>query len=322
LLGGAILPEVGSRYSYFLFVQPSRRSSIIIGRYIAAFIGSAIFLAVYYILAVLISVYLFSSVPFFPLLISFAETLLIILAILAFIVFIGASSDNPMAASMTAMFLLLFGFYFLMLILPIAYPTMEPWFMLNYAAESTYNGFSGTFQHVIVSNQSVQHQPPLPVVSGLNGFNVLSANCNAAGKNGNNYIVMILSDNFIGAIQLDWINFTLSNGTKISQPFENQTFPQGATFGVPVEAVANCSIPTSTPYVIGIRISYSQQGVSQPLNSLGTIYLNESDISPTYTYLTMDSYEPYPSESAEIATGYMIFFLSLGLLIYGRREVK
>ncbi len=323
LVGGAILPEIGSRYSYFLFVQPSSRHSIVMGRYLAAFVGSAIIMAVYYVTAILVSLYLFYSIPsIIPLFISFAETLLIILAVLALVIFIGSPSDNPQAASMATLFLLLFGFYLLLGFLPIFYPTTEPWFMLNYAAESTYSVFSSTFQHINVSNQSIQHQPIPPIVSGLNGFYVSTVTrskppINGPAAGGNDTLMMFFSENFPGSIILEWVNFTFPNHTNYSY-FGNMVMTPSASIGIPFKY----NISPGTTYPIGVNISYHQSSTSQLFSSYGVVYVNASDVSPAYKYIVRDTFEPYPLESAEISTGYIIFFLSLGLLIYGRREVK
>ncbi|MCL4372659.1 ABC transporter permease [Candidatus Parvarchaeota archaeon] len=324
LVGGAILLEIGSKYSYFLFAQPSSRYSIVIGRYLAAFVGSAIIMAVYYITAILVSLYLFhSTASIISLLISFSETLLIILAVLSLIVFIGSPSDNPQAASMATLFLLLFGFYLLMGFLPMFYPTTEPWFMLNYAAESAYTVFSSTFQHVTVSNQSVQHPPISPKVSGLNGFSVSGVTPSksvtvGSTTGGNEQLMMFLGENFPGGVILEWVNFTFPNHTNASYSFYNEVINPSLSIGVPFEY----NISPGATYPIGVNISYRQPGMSQSFSAYGTVYVNSSDLASPYTYIIRDTYQPYPLESAEIAAGYTIFFLSLGLLIYGRREIK
>ena len=315
--GGSILPKIGSRYSYFLFVQPIRRSSIVMGRCIAAFVCSALVLAVYYICAAFVSFFLFSSVPFSYFFISLAETMLITFAVFAVIVFLGSGSNNPEAASMTSLFLLLFGFYFLLLILPIVYPTMEPWFLLNYAAESTYNGFSSSFQHIVVTNQSIEIPPTLPVVTGLPGIGVNAVSCGGSGY------MKALSITFVNdlpeGINVNQINFTLPNGTVMSYPLD-EAIAQGGIWGIGV--IPSCPVTPSSVYALGTKIVYYPQGLNQPQVSSGTVYINESNIEPNYVSVVHDTYEPYPLESASIAVGYIVFFLSLGMLIYSRREVK
>ena len=324
LVGGAVLLEIGSRYSYFLFAQPSGRYSIVLGRYLAAFVGSAIIMAVYYIIAILVSLYLFHSTPsLISLLISFSETLLIILAVLSLIVFVGSPSNNPQAASMATLFLLLFGFYLLLGFMPMFYPTMEPWFMLNYAAESAYNVFSSTFQHVTVSNQSIQNQPIPPKVSGLNGFSIPSVTSSKSAPgvstaNGNGQLMMVVSENLPSGVILEWVNFTFPNHTNASYPLYNEAINPSLSIGVPFEY----NISPGITYPIGVNISYRQPGMNQLFSSSGIVYVNSTDLTPPYKYIIKDIYQPYPLESAEIAAGYTIFFLSLGLLIYGRREVK
>lgn len=143
--GSAISTDFASNYSYFILVQPVRRSSLLIGRYISAFIASLIIILVYYLFAAVGSLYFFSSIP-----LAFASSIglaaVFIASVLAFAFFMSSLFNNPQTSTMAVVILLVIVLPVLSSILP-ALANLEPWFLINYGGQVVYNVFSTNFVH-------------------------------------------------------------------------------------------------------------------------------------------------------------------------------
>ncbi|MCL5009649.1 MAG: ABC transporter permease [Candidatus Parvarchaeota archaeon] len=143
--GSAISTDFASNYSYFILVQPVRRSSLLIGRYISAFIASLIIVLVYYIFAAGGSIYFFSSIP-----LVFASSIglaaVFIASVLAFAFFMSSLFNNPQTSTMAVVILLVIALPILSNLLP-ALANIEPWFLINYGGQVVYNIFSNNFMH-------------------------------------------------------------------------------------------------------------------------------------------------------------------------------
>ncbi len=143
--GSAISTDFASNYSYFILVQPVRRSSLLIGRYISAFIASLLIILVYYLFAAIGSLYFFSSIP-----LAFASSIglaaVFIASVLAFAFFMSSLFNNPQTSTMAVVILLVIVLPVLSSILP-ALANLEPWFLINYGGQVVYNVFSTNFVH-------------------------------------------------------------------------------------------------------------------------------------------------------------------------------
>ena len=143
--GSAISTDFASNYSYFILVQPVRRSSLLIGRYISAFIASLLIILVYYLFAAVGSLYFFSSIP-----LAFASSIglaaVFIASVLAFAFFMSSLFNNPQTSTMAVVILLVIVLLVLSSILP-ALANLEPWFLINYGGQVVYNVFSTNFVH-------------------------------------------------------------------------------------------------------------------------------------------------------------------------------
>ena len=143
--GSAISTDFASNYSYFILVQPVRRSSLLIGRYISAFIASLLIILVYYLFAAVGSLYFFSSIP-----LAFASSIglaaVFIASVLAFAFFMSSLFNNPQTSTMAVVILLVIVLPVLSSILP-ALANLEPWFLINYGGQVVYNVFSTNFVH-------------------------------------------------------------------------------------------------------------------------------------------------------------------------------
>ncbi len=143
--GNAIATDFASNYSYYILVQPVRRSSLLFGRYIAAFIASFLIVLIYYLFGAISSLYFFSSIPA-----AFASSIglviLLILSILSFAFFLSSLFNNPQTSTVAVVILLI-------VVLPIASSVLQslvavqPWFLINYGGQVVYNVFSTHFVH-------------------------------------------------------------------------------------------------------------------------------------------------------------------------------
>jgi ABC-2 type transport system permease protein len=139
--GDAIAGEFQNKTGYFLVGNPIRRSSIYIGKWIAAFTASLIIFAIYTAVTVANGLYYVgTNIP-----IQFGEaigfTLLYLIAALGF-TFLFSSLFKSGAYSIVVTFiLLLFGFTLIDAIVT-GFTSIEPWFSLIYAAQIISNVFT------------------------------------------------------------------------------------------------------------------------------------------------------------------------------------
>lgn len=143
--GNAISTDFASNYSYFILVQPARRSSLLIGRYLAALLASFSIIMIYYLFAAMASLYFFSSLPTI-FISSIGLVALFVLSILSFAFFLSSLFNNPQTSTVAVVILLI-------VVLPIAssvlqsFLSVEPWFLVNYGGQVVYNVFSTHFVH-------------------------------------------------------------------------------------------------------------------------------------------------------------------------------
>ncbi|MGC8533426.1 MAG: ABC transporter permease [Candidatus Parvarchaeum sp.] len=143
--GNAISTDFASNYSYYILVQPVRRSSILVGRYLAALLASFSIILIYYFFAAISSFYFFSALPT-----VFASSVglvaLFVLSILSFAFFLSSLFNNPQTSTVAVVILLI-------VVLPItssvlqSFLSVEPWFLVNYGGQVVYNVFSTHFVH-------------------------------------------------------------------------------------------------------------------------------------------------------------------------------
>jgi ABC-2 type transport system permease protein len=136
--GDAISGEFQNKTGYFLVGKPIRRSSIYIGKWIAAFIASLI------IFGVFTAVTLANGIGYFgfsiPILFveSFGFTILYLVAALGFTFFFSSMFKTSSMSIMVTVILLLFGFTLIdTLLTNLAH--VEPWFSLAYGSTIVAN---------------------------------------------------------------------------------------------------------------------------------------------------------------------------------------
>ncbi len=153
--GNAISTDFASNYSYYILVQPARRSSILIGRYLAALLASFSIILIYYLFAAISSLYFFSSLPE-----VFASSIglvaLFVLSILSFAFFLSSLFNNPQTSTVAVVILLIVALPIVSSILQ-GFLSIEPWFLVNYGGQVVYSVFSTHFVHFSQSKIPTRH---------------------------------------------------------------------------------------------------------------------------------------------------------------------
>lgn len=141
--GDAISGEFQNKTGYFGVPNPIRRSSIYVGKYVAAFIASAVMLGIFTIVTVGNGLYYFSSVPY-----QFGESFLFALfylvAVLGVAFFFSSLFKSSSISILVTLILFLFVFTLLNTLI-MALVKIEPWFLINYGAGIIGNVLSSPY---------------------------------------------------------------------------------------------------------------------------------------------------------------------------------
>jgi ABC-2 type transport system permease protein len=139
--GDAISGEFQNKTGYFLVANPLRRSSIYIGKWIAALIASVITLGVFTAVAIGNGVYYFGlNIPN-QLWESLLFGLLYLIAVLGFTFFFSSLFKSSSMSILVTVILFLFGFTLIEdLVRGLA--KIEPWFVITYGSEIISNVFT------------------------------------------------------------------------------------------------------------------------------------------------------------------------------------
>jgi ABC-2 type transport system permease protein len=149
--GDAISGEFQNKTGYFGVPNPIRRSSIYIGKWIAAFIASTVILGVFTVVTVGNGLYYFSGVPY-----QFGESLLFalfyLIAVLGFTFFFSSLFKSSSMSILVTAILFLFAFTLIQELVA-GLVQIEPWFILTYGAQIIGNVLTTTYPpHVTTSN--------------------------------------------------------------------------------------------------------------------------------------------------------------------------
>jgi len=142
--GDAVSGEFQNKTGYFTVPNPIRRSSIYIGKWIAAFIASMVMFAVFIVFTVATGAYFFgSNIPY-----QFSESLLFALLYLAAVLSVTFFFSSLFKSSVISVIVtvILFFFVFNLLdsfVLPLA--GIEPWFIITYGAGIIGNVLTSPF---------------------------------------------------------------------------------------------------------------------------------------------------------------------------------
>ena len=141
--GDAISGEFQNKTGYFGVPNPIRRSSIYIGKWVAALIASTVILGVFTVITIANGVYYVSGVPY-----QFAESLLFawfyLVAVLGFTFFFSSLFKSSSMSILITAILFLFAFT-LINQLVMSFVQIEPWFLINYGASIIGNVLSSPY---------------------------------------------------------------------------------------------------------------------------------------------------------------------------------
>jgi ABC-2 type transport system permease protein len=131
--GDAISGEFQNKTGYFLVGNPLRRSSIYIGKWIAALTASLIILAIYAAIAMGNGIYYFgANIPY-----QFGESLifsvLYLIAVLGFTFFFSSLFKSSSMSILVTAILFLFAFSLIQIIVS-TLAQVEPWFIITYGS--------------------------------------------------------------------------------------------------------------------------------------------------------------------------------------------
>jgi ABC-2 type transport system permease protein len=155
----AISTEFQNRTGYYLLPNPVRRSSIFVGKWIAAFLASSIAIGVYAAITIADgAIYFGSNIPY-QFGESFVFALFYIFPILGVSFLISSMFKNNSYSILLTAILLLFGFNYITPLIT-ALSNSEPWYVLTYGA--------GIIAHVL----SPSGYPPHEVsIAGSSSYN-------------------------------------------------------------------------------------------------------------------------------------------------------
>lgn len=149
--GDAIAGEFQNKTGYFLMGLPIKRTTVYLGKYLAALAASVVSLVVYLVIVTGNAVYYLGvgafSVPG-PLIESFAITLLYLLALLGFVFLFSSLFKTSLYAVLVVAVLFLFGFALIQSFVTSLAHT-EPWFLLSYVNAIIGYPLTGVPPHVV-----------------------------------------------------------------------------------------------------------------------------------------------------------------------------
>lgn len=147
--GDAISGEFQNKTGYFGVPNPIRRSSIYIGKWLAAFIAAAVMLGVFTVITLGNGLYYFSGVPY-----QFGESFLFslfyLVAVLGFTFFFSSLFKSSSISILMTAILFLFVFSLIQNLVAMLV-NIEPWFILTYGAGIIGNVLTETYPANVVT---------------------------------------------------------------------------------------------------------------------------------------------------------------------------
>lgn len=137
--GDAISSEFQNKTGYFLVTNPVKRSSVYIGKWLAALIASVLVFGIYSAIDIGDTIYHFGNGAFSS---QFGEAMLFsifyLVAVLGFTFFISSLFKSSSVSILVSAVLLIFGFTVIEDFM-YAIAHVEPWFLITYGAEIVTN---------------------------------------------------------------------------------------------------------------------------------------------------------------------------------------
>jgi ABC-2 type transport system permease protein len=152
--GDAISGEFQNKTGYFTLPNPIRRSSVYVGKWLAAFAASSVILLIFTAITVLNGLYYFgANIPY-----QFGESIVFawvyLVAVLGFTFFFSSLFKNGSYSILVTAILFLFAFTLIQtLVADIA--QIEPWFIITYGSEIIGNVLAATYPAHMTTQQGV-----------------------------------------------------------------------------------------------------------------------------------------------------------------------
>jgi len=131
--GDAIASEFEHKTGYILFPNPVRRTSLVLGKYVAAFISGLLPIGFYYVMGVGGLLGIYHTVPW-EIGASFLYALLYLCCVLGLTFMLSAVFKSSMTATLLSFFTFILILQVVSSVVTLA--AMEPWYLPNYAAGS------------------------------------------------------------------------------------------------------------------------------------------------------------------------------------------
>lgn len=159
--GDAISGEFQNKTGYFLVGNPIRRSSIYVGKWIAAFTASVIIFGIFTAIAIINGIGYFGAEIPFKFTEALALTFLYLAAALGFTFFFSSVFKSSAMSIMVTVILLLFGFSLIDTLLTNLIH-IEPWFSLSYGAGVITSVLMASYPaHIISAPAGIDGRGPL-----------------------------------------------------------------------------------------------------------------------------------------------------------------
>jgi ABC-2 type transport system permease protein len=163
--GDAISGEFQNKTGYFTVGNPIRRSTIYIGKWIAALVASLIIFAIYFAITVTNGFYYFGLEIPYQFWESFLFSLLYLVSVLGFTFFFSSLFKSSSMSILVTAILLLFAFS-LIEVLVADLAQIEPWFLITYGAEIIGNVLMNPYPDHVISAHI--RGPNSPIVTSYN----------------------------------------------------------------------------------------------------------------------------------------------------------
>jgi ABC-2 type transport system permease protein len=155
--GDAISGEFQNKTGYFSVPNPIKRSSIYVGKWLAAFIASSLLLGIFGLITIGNGLFYFSAIP-----VEFAESFLFAWLYLASVMGLTFFFSSLFKSGTTSIILSVIMFLFVFTLIQTIVATfagIEPWFILTYGSSIISNIFTVPYpEHIQTFTNPINHQ--------------------------------------------------------------------------------------------------------------------------------------------------------------------
>jgi ABC-2 type transport system permease protein len=146
--GDSISGEFQNKTGYYIASRPVRRSSLYIGKWVAAFIASIIIIVIFLAITIINGVYYFGLVVPNAIIDSFAFAILYLASVLGFAFFFSSLFKSSSYSILITVILFLFVFTLLQDLIS-SLVKIQPWFIITYGSSIITNIFLSPYPPVV-----------------------------------------------------------------------------------------------------------------------------------------------------------------------------